>query len=89
MTSNHTNTYTALICKCTQFQNHRKKTQDMGLSDLHDKEFKIFALEYNTSSTEPNNELDHYVNTLQHSNEDYNPGRNDMFLNNPDPTLHK
>jgi hypothetical protein len=42
----------------------KQKSQDMELSDLHDEEFKIFSLEYNTSSTEPYNELDHYVNTL-------------------------
>jgi hypothetical protein len=65
----------------------KQKSQEIELSDLHDKEFKIFALEYNTSSTEPNNELDHYVNTLQQHNEDFNPGINDMFLNNLDPTF--
>jgi hypothetical protein len=43
----------------------KQKAQEMELFDLHYEEFKIFALEYNTSSTEPNNELDHYVNTLQ------------------------
>jgi hypothetical protein len=52
----------------------KQKAQDMELSDLHDKEFKIFALEYNTSITEPNNELGHYVNTLQRHNEDFDPG---------------
>jgi hypothetical protein len=66
----------------------KQKAQDMELSDLHDKEFKIFALEYNTSSTESNNKLDHYVNTLQRHNEDFNPGINDMFLNNLDPTFY-
>jgi hypothetical protein len=60
----------------------------MVLSDLHEEEFKIFALEYNTTNTEPDNELDHYVNTLQRSNEDYDPGINDMFLNNLDPTFY-
>jgi hypothetical protein len=60
----------------------------MGLSDLHEEEFKIFAMEYNTTNTEPDNELDHYMNTLQQSNEDYDPGINDMFLNNPDPTFY-
>jgi hypothetical protein len=59
----------------------------MELSDLHHEEFKIFALEYNTSSTEPNNELDHYVNTLQRHNDDLDPGINGMFLNNLDPTF--
>jgi hypothetical protein len=43
----------------------KRKAQDMGLSDLHEEEFKIFALEYNTTNTEPDNELDHYVNTFQ------------------------
>jgi hypothetical protein len=60
----------------------------MELSDLHDKEFKIFSLEYNTASTEPNNELDHYVNTLQQNNGNYDPTINDMFLNNLDPTFY-
>jgi hypothetical protein len=66
----------------------KQKAQEMGLSDLHDEEFKLFALEYNTYSTEPNNELDHYVNTLQRHNEDFDPGINDMFLNNLDPTFY-
>jgi hypothetical protein len=65
-----------------------QKAQEMELSDLHHEEFKIFALEYNTYNTEPNNELDHYVNTLQRHNEDFDPGINDMFLNNLDPTLY-
>jgi hypothetical protein len=30
----------------------KQKAQEMELSDLHDEEFKIFALEYNTSSKE-------------------------------------
>jgi hypothetical protein len=66
----------------------KQKAQEMELSDLHHEEFKIFALEYNTSSTEPNNELDHYVNKLQRHNEDFYPGINDMFLNNLDPTFY-
>jgi hypothetical protein len=60
----------------------------MELSDLHEGEFKIFALEYNTTNTELDNELEHYVNTLQRSNEDYDPGSTVMFLNNLDPTLY-
>jgi hypothetical protein len=60
----------------------------MELSDLHHEEFKIFALEYNTSSTEPNNELDHYVNTIQRHNEDFDPGINGMFLNNLDTAFY-
>jgi hypothetical protein len=48
----------------------KHKTHDMGLSDLHREEFKLYAMEYNTTNDEPDNELDHYVNTLQRSNED-------------------
>jgi hypothetical protein len=33
----------------------KQKAQEIELSDLHHEEFKIFALEYNTSITEPNN----------------------------------
>jgi hypothetical protein len=66
----------------------KQKSQDMGLSDLHEEEFKIFAFEYNTTNTEPDNELDHYVNTLQRNNEDYDPGINGIFFNNLDPTFY-
>jgi hypothetical protein len=66
----------------------KQKAQDMELSDLHEEEFKIFALEYNTTNTEPDNELDHYVNTLHLSNEDYDPGINGTFINNLDPTFY-
>jgi hypothetical protein len=66
----------------------KQKAQDMELSDLHEEEFKIFAMEYSTTDTEPDNELDHYVNTIQRSNEDYDPGINDMFFNNLDPTCY-
>jgi hypothetical protein len=66
----------------------KQKAQEMELSDLHHEEFKTFALEYNTSSTEPNNELDHYVNTLQQHDEDFDPGITDMFLNNLDPLFY-
>jgi hypothetical protein len=58
----------------------------MGLSDLHEEEFKLFAMEYKTTNDEPDNKLDHYVNTLQY--EDYDPRINDMFLNNLDPTFY-
>jgi hypothetical protein len=60
----------------------------MELSDLHHEEFRIFALEYNTCDTKPYNQFDHYVNTLQKHNEDFDPGINDMFLNNLDPTFY-
>jgi hypothetical protein len=66
----------------------KQKAHNMELSDLHHEAFKIFALEYNTSSTEPNNELDHFLNTLQRHNEDFDPGINGMFLNNLDPTFY-
>jgi hypothetical protein len=66
----------------------KQKAQEMELSDLHHEEFKIFAVEYNTSSTEPTNELDHDVITLQRHKEDFDPGINDMFLNNLDPTFY-
>jgi hypothetical protein len=66
----------------------KQKAQDMELSDLHEEEFKIFPLEYNTTDTEPDNKLDHYVNTLQTSNEDYDPGIKYMFFNNLDPTFY-
>jgi hypothetical protein len=63
----------------------KQKTQEMELSDLNHEEFKIFALEHNTYNTEPTNELDHCATTLQRHNEDFDPGINDMFLNNLDP----
>jgi hypothetical protein len=66
----------------------KQKAQEMELSELHHEEFKIFALEYNTSSTEPTTELDLYVNTLKRHSEDFDPGINDMFLNNLDPTFY-
>jgi hypothetical protein len=89
MISKHTNTYTALICKYTPFPNRQNKRHKKWsyLTSIM-KNSKIFALEYNTSSTEPNNELDHYVNTLQRHNEDFDPEINDMFLNNLDPTFY-
>jgi hypothetical protein len=84
--------YTHLHCIDMQIhsipKSPKQKAQDMGLPDLHDKEFKIFALEYKTASTEPNNKIDQYVNTLQHSNEDYDSRINDMLLNNLDPTFY-
>jgi hypothetical protein len=66
----------------------QQKAQEMELSDLHHKEFKIFALEYNTYNTEPTNEFDHYINTLQKHNQGFDPGINDMFLNNLDSTFY-
>jgi hypothetical protein len=66
----------------------KQKAQEMELSDLHHEEFKIFALEYNTSNTEPTNELDHYVTTLQRHNKDFDPGINDMLPNDLDPTFY-
>jgi hypothetical protein len=66
----------------------QQKAQKMELSDLHHEEFNFFALEYNTCDTEHTNQFDHYVNTLQKHNEDFDPGINDMFLNNLDPTFY-
>jgi hypothetical protein len=66
----------------------KQKAHDMGLSHLHEEEFKLFAMEYNTTNNEPDNEIDHYVNTLQRSNEDYGPGINDMFHKKLDPTFY-
>jgi hypothetical protein len=37
----------------------QQKAQEMELSDLHNEELRIFALEYSTSNTEPSNQFDH------------------------------
>jgi hypothetical protein len=66
----------------------QQKAQEMELSDLHHEEFKNFALEYNTCNTEPTNQFDHYVNTLQKHNEEFDPGINNMFLNNLEPKFY-
>jgi hypothetical protein len=70
----------------------KQKAHGMDLSDLHHEEFKIFALEYNTSNTEPTNELDHYVNTLQIHNEDFDHNLDPTFyamqIQNPDVLTH-
>jgi hypothetical protein len=63
-----------------------QKIHEMGLSDLHEKEFKLFAMEYNYNDNSPSKNLEYYHNILQHQNEDYDPGINDMFLNNLDLT---
>jgi hypothetical protein len=60
----------------------------MGLSDLHAEEFKLFAMEYNNVDTATLNDLDYYFITLQYHNEDYDPGINDMFLNNRNPKCY-
>jgi hypothetical protein len=65
-----------------------QKAQDMELSDLHHEEFKIFVMEYNTPQQEPHNELEHFVNTIQQHNEDFDPVINDVFPNNLDPTFY-
>jgi hypothetical protein len=66
----------------------KQKVHDMGLSDLHEEEFKLFSMEYNVTDDRPDNEPDHYVNTFQCSNKDYDPGINNMFLNSLDPTCN-
>jgi hypothetical protein len=45
-------------------------------------------MEYKVTKEEADNELDHYVNTLQHNKEDYDPGINNMLLNNLDPMFY-
>jgi hypothetical protein len=45
-------------------------------------------MEYNTPQQEPHNKLDHFVNTLQQHSEEFDPGINDMFHNNLDPTFY-
>jgi hypothetical protein len=68
-----------------------QKMHDMGLSDLRKEEFKLFAMEYNHNDNNipPINDLEYYVNTIEHRNDEYGPGINDiMFLNNLDPTFY-
>jgi hypothetical protein len=69
-------------------KSQQQNAQEMELYDLHHEEFKISALEYNTYNTEPTNQFDHYFNTLQKHNKDFDPGINDMFLNTLDPTCY-
>jgi hypothetical protein len=45
-------------------------------------------MEYSTPHHAPHNELDHFVNTLQQHNEDFDPGINNMFLDSLDPTFY-
>jgi hypothetical protein len=45
-------------------------------------------MKYTVTNDEPDNELDHYVNTLQRRNVDYDPVIKDMFLKNLDPTFY-
>jgi hypothetical protein len=45
-------------------------------------------MEYSRTNNEPDNERDHYVNILQQSNEDYDPGILYMFLNKLGPTCY-
>jgi hypothetical protein len=65
-----------------------QKIPDMGLSDLHEEEFKLSAMEYNNFDIPPSNDLEYCVNTLQHHNEDYDQGINSMFLNNLEPIFY-
>jgi hypothetical protein len=37
----------------------KQKAHDMGLSDLHKEEFKLFVIDYNATTKEPDNGLDH------------------------------
>jgi hypothetical protein len=45
-------------------------------------------MKYHVTNDEPDNKLDHYVNTFQCSNEDYNPGINNMCLNSLNQTFY-
>jgi hypothetical protein len=60
------------------------KIHDMGLSELHEKEIKLFSMEYNTdhNNNTPNNDLEYFVNTHERHEQDHDPGINDIFLNN-------
>jgi hypothetical protein len=69
-------------------QNPNQNIHDTGLSDLHEEEFKLFAMEYNSFDTPPSNHIEYYVNTLKHHNEDYDPRINNMFLNNLNATWY-
>jgi hypothetical protein len=62
----------------------------MGLYDPHEDGFKLFAMEYTCNDTDisPSNNLEYYVNTLEHHNENYDPGINGMFFNNLSPTFY-
>jgi hypothetical protein len=42
----------------------------MGLSDVHEEYFKLYAMEYNNIDNQPANDLGNYVNTLHHHNKD-------------------
>jgi hypothetical protein len=46
------------------------------------------TIQYNTTHTEHDNDLEQYVSTIQRSNGDYDPCINDMFLNNLDPKFY-
>jgi hypothetical protein len=67
-----------------------QKIHDMGLSDLHEEEFKLLSMEYKTdrNNITPKNDLEYFVSTLEHHNQDYDTNINDMFLNNLDPTFY-
>jgi hypothetical protein len=47
-------------------------------------------MEYNTgrSNNTPNNDLEYFVNTLEHHDQDYDPGINGTFLNSLDPMFY-
>jgi hypothetical protein len=64
------------------------KINDMGISNIHGEEFKLFTMEYNTVDDEPDNDLEHYVKTQHCSNEDYDTGIHDKFINNLDTTFY-
>jgi hypothetical protein len=55
-----------------------QKIHNMGLSDLHEENITLFAMEYNYNNYPPYNDLEYYVNGLQHSSEEYDPVINDV-----------
>jgi hypothetical protein len=50
---------------CSIPKQPKQKARDMGVSDLHEEEFRLFATEYNITSDKSDNKLDHYVKSLQ------------------------
>jgi hypothetical protein len=49
---------------------------------------KIHDMNNDRNNDTPNNDLEYFVNTLEHRNQDYDPGINDIFWNNLDPTCY-
>jgi hypothetical protein len=75
---------------CTIPKPPNQNIHEKVLSDLREDDFRLFAMEYTCNDTDisPSNNLEYYSNTLEHDNEDYDTGINNMFLNNLDPTYY-